>query len=89
MLRPLGSLRVTELLKPAPQGERVNPLVIRAVPEPQPDYEAMHRLAKGAPPASSPHDEQRHALESEWHSRANATAGSKAGHRRHVMAPMR
>lgn len=57
MYTSLASLNVTELLRPAPEGERVNSLVVPAVPEPQPDYETMRRLASGGQIVSSDDDE--------------------------------
>lgn len=46
-MKSFGSTDFSEVFKPKPIGEPVNSHVVPAVPEPQPDYEAMQRLING------------------------------------------
>lgn len=44
MMRSLAAVDLVDLVRPKPQGERVNSHVIQVVREPVPDFEAMRRL---------------------------------------------
>ncbi len=52
MFTNIGSLDVTVLLNPKPQGEYVNSHIVPDVREPSPDYEAMRRLVSAGDPVA-------------------------------------
>ena len=59
-MRSLASVDLAELVRPKPQGERVNSHVTFVVREPAPDFEAMRRLVSTPVVVPIPeHDEQR------------------------------
>jgi hypothetical protein len=41
------AVRLSEVMKPRYVGKQVNTHVVRAIPSPQPDYDAMQRLVSG------------------------------------------
>ncbi len=60
MTKSLGSLRISDLLRPKSLGERVNESVVPAVIEPAPDYAAMQRLVANPDAARIVRDERFH-----------------------------